>query len=131
METLKNGSEMIGNHVRAKVVKNKVAPPFRQAEFDIMFGEGISKLGELIDLGVQLDLVQKSGSWFAMGETRLGQGRDAAKQYLKDNPEVAEKLEADIRRDSVKLLPAQAKAAALAAGRAVDVDAEDFEDEDQ
>ena len=95
-----------------------------------MYGEGISKIGELIDLGVKLDLVQKSGSWFAMGDMRLGQGRDAAKQFLRDNPEVAEKLEADIRRDAYKLMPSQAKAAARAAGRAVDVSAEDFEDED-
>ena len=131
VETLKNGSEMIGNHVRVKVVKNKVAPPFRQAEFDIMFGQGIAKTGELIDLGVQLDLVQKSGSWFAMGETRMGQGKEAAKQYLLDNPEVAEQLEADIRVNSYKLLPTQAKVAAKAAGRAVDVSAEDFEDADQ
>ena len=129
-EALKSGSEVIGNRTRAKVVKNKVAPPFREAEFDIMYGEGISKIGELIDLGVKLDLVQKSGSWFAMGDMRLGQGRDAAKQFLRDNPEVAEKLEADIRRDAYKLMPSQAKAAARAAGRAVDVSAEDFEDED-
>ena len=95
-----------------------------------MYGEGISKVGELIDLGVKLDLVQKSGSWFAMGDMRLGQGRDAAKQFLRDNPEVADKLEADIRRDAYKLMPNQAKAAARAAGRAVDVSAEDFEDED-
>ena len=129
-EALKSGSEVIGNRTRAKVVKNKVAPPFREAEFDIMYGEGISKVGELIDLGVKLDLVQKSGSWFAMGDMRLGQGRDAAKQFLRDNPEVADKLEADIRRDSYKLMPSQAKAAARAAGRAVDVSAEDFEDAD-
>ena len=129
-EALKSGSEVIGNRTRAKVVKNKVAPPFREAEFDIMYGEGISKVGELIDLGVKLDLVQKSGSWFAMGDMRLGQGRDAAKQFLRDNPEVADKLEADIRRDAYKLMPNQAKAAARAAGRAVDVSAEDFEDED-
>ena len=129
-EALKSGFEVIGNRTRAKVVKNKVAPPFREAEFDIMYGEGISKVGELIDLGVKLDLVQKSGSWFAMGDMRLGQGRDAAKQFLRDNPEVADKLEADIRRDAYKLMPNQAKAAARAAGRAVDVSAEDFEDED-
>ena len=127
IETLKNGSEMIGNRTRAKVVKNKMAPPFREAEFDIMYGEGISMLGELIDLGVKLDLVQKSGSWYSMGETRIGQGRDSAKQYLRDNPEVAEKLEADIRRDFHKLMSNQSRIAAKAAGRAVDVSADDFE----
>ena len=130
VETLKNGSEMIGNRTRAKVVKNKMAPPFREAEFDIMYGEGISKLGELLDLGVKLDLVQKAGSWFSMGETRIGQGRDAAKQYLRDNPEVAEKLEAAIRRDFYKLMSNQSRIAAKAAGRAVDVSADDFDDED-
>ena len=130
IEALKSGSEIIGNRTRAKVVKNKMAPPFREAEFDIMYGEGISKLGELLDLGVKLDLVQKSGSWFSMGEKRIGQGRDAAKQYLKDNPEVAEELEAAIRRDFFKLMSNQSKIAAKAAGRAVDVSADDFEDED-
>ena len=130
VETLKNGSEIIGNRTRAKVVKNKMAPPFREAEFDIMYGEGISKLGELLDLGVKLDLVQKAGSWFSMGETRIGQGRDAAKQYLRDNPEVAENLEAAIRRDFYKLMSNQSKIAAKAAGRAVDVSADDFDDED-
>ena len=127
IEALKNGSEIIGNRTRAKVVKNKMAPPFREAEFDIMYGEGISMLGELIDLGVKLDLVQKSGSWYSMGETRIGQGRDSAKQYLRDNPEVAEKLESDIRRDFHKLMSSQSKIAAKAAGRAVDVSADDFE----
>ena len=127
IETLKNGSEMIGNRTRAKVVKNKMAPPFREAEFDIMYGEGISMLGELIDLGVKLDLVQKSGSWYSMGETRIGQGRDSAKQYLRDNPEVAEKLESDIRRDFHKLMSNQSRIAAKAAGRAVDISADDFE----
>ena len=130
IETLKAGGEMIGNRTRAKVVKNKMAPPFREAEFDIMYGEGISLLGELLDLGVKLDLVQKSGSWFSMGETRLGQGRDAAKQYLKDNPEVADNLEAAIRRDFFKLMSNQSQIAAKAAGRAVDVSAEDFDDSD-
>ena len=127
IETLKNGSEMIGNRTRAKVVKNTMAPPFRQAEVDIMYGEGISMLGELIDLGVKLDLVQKSGSWYSMGETRIGQGRDSAKQYLRDNPEIAAKLEADIRRDFHKLMSNQSRIAAKAAGRAVDVSADDFE----
>ena len=130
-ESLKHGSEIIGNRTRARVVKNKVAPPFKEAEFDIMYGEGISKVGELVDLGVKLDLLQKSGSWFAMGETRLGQGRDAVKQYLKENPEVAERIEADIRANAYKLMSSQARAAARAAGRAVDVSAEDFEDADQ
>ena len=127
IEALKNGSEIIGTRTRAKVVKNKMAPPFREAEFDIMYGEGISMLGELIDLGVKLDLVQKSGSWYSMGETRIGQGRDSAKQYLRDNPEIAAKLEADIRRDFHKLMSSQSKIAARAAGRAVDVSADDFE----
>ena len=131
VEALKNGSEIVGSRTRAKIVKNKVAPPFREAEFDILYGQGISKWGEMVDLGVRLDLVQKSGSWFSMGETRIGQGKDAAKQYLMDNPEVAEKLEADIRANAYKLMSPQAQAAARAAGRAVDVSADDFEDADQ
>ena len=130
IEALKSGGEMIGNRTRAKVVKNKVAPPFREAEFDIMYGEGISKLGEMLDLGVKLDLVQKSGSWFNMGEVRLGQGRDAAKQYLRDHPDEADALEANIRRDFHKLMSNQSKVAARAAGRAVDVSADDFDDAD-
>ena len=130
IETLKSGGEMIGNRTRAKGVKNKVAPPFREAEFDIMYGEGISKLGEMLDLGVKLDLVQKSGSWFNMGEVRLGQGRDAAKQYLRDHPDEADALEANIRRDFHKLMSNQSKVAARAAGRAVDVSADDFDDAD-
>jgi len=130
IEALKNGTEIVGNRTRAKVVKNKVAPPFREAEFDIMYGEGIARNGELVDLGVKLDLVQKAGSWFSMGETRIGQGRDAAKKYLEDNPEIAAQLEADIRRNFDKLMSNQARIAAKAAGRAVDVSADDFKDED-
>ena len=130
IEALKNGSEIVGNRTRAKVVKNKVAPPFREAEFDIMYGEGISHFGELLDLGVKLELVQKSGSWFSIGETRIGQGRDAAKRYLQENPETADKLEADIRRNFDKLMSNQSRIAAKAAGRAVDVSADDFEDAD-
>ena len=130
IETLKSGGEVIGNRTRAKVVKNKVAPPFREAEFDIMYGEGISMLGELIDLGVKLDLVQKSGSWFNMGEVRLGQGRDAAKQYFRDHPEEADKLESAVRENFHKLMGAQSRTAAKAAGRAVDVSADDFDDAD-
>ena len=103
IETLKTAAGPIGNRTRAKVVKNKTAPPFREAEFDIMYGEGISHAGELIDLGIKLDLVQKSGSWLSYGETRLGQGRDNAKQYLRENPDMADELEGKIRLDSVKL----------------------------
>jgi len=95
-----------------------------------MYGEGISKTGELVDLGVKLDLIQKSGSWFSMGETRLGQGRDAVKQYLKENPEIAVGIEEEIRKNAFKLMSSQSLVAARAAGRAVDVSAEDFEDED-
>ena len=130
VETLKAGGEMIGNRTRAKVVKNKVAPPFREAEFDIMYGEGISRTGEILDLGVKLDLIQKSGSWFSMGEVRMGQGRDAAKQYLTDHPDVCDALEEDIRRNFHKLMSNQSKVAARAAGRAVDVAADDFDDAD-
>ena len=128
VEGLKNGSEIIGNRTRAKVVKNKMAPPFREAEFDIMYGEGIVREGELIDLGVKLDFVQKAGSWFSMGETRIGQGRDAAKRYLQENPEIRDQLEADIRKNFDKLMSSQSRAAAKAAGRAVDVSADDFDD---
>ncbi|SMC48216.1 recombinase RecA [Papillibacter cinnamivorans] len=128
IETLKNAGEMVGNRTRAKVVKNKVAPPFREAEFDIMYGEGISHTGEIVDLATRLDLLQKSGSWYSMGEMRLGQGRDAVKQYLKENPETAARLEADIRKNAYKLMTSQSRAAAKAAGRPVDVSAEDFED---
>ena len=130
IETLKSGGEMIGNRTRAKVVKNKVAPPFREAEFDIMYGEGISRTGEILDLGVKLDLIQKRGSWFSMGEVRMGQGRDAAKQYLTDHPDVCDALEEDIRRNFHKLMSNQSKVAARAAGRAVDVAADDFDDAD-
>lgn len=94
---LKEGEEVIGNRVKVKVVKNKVAPPFRKAEFDIMYGEGISKVGEIIDLGVELNIVKKSGSWFSYGETRLGQGRDAVKSMIADNPELMDELEAKIK----------------------------------
>ena len=128
VEAIKNGSELIGNRTRAKVVKNKMAPPFREAEFDIMYGEGIVRESELIDLGVKLDLMQKAGSWFSMGETRIGQGREAAKKYLQENPEVRDQLEADIRKNFDKLMSTQARAAAKAAGRAVDVSADDFDD---
>lgn len=94
---IKTGDEATGNHVRVKVVKNKVAPPFRQAEFDIMFGEGISKVGEILDVGVEKGIVQKSGSWYSYKDSKLGQGRDAVKDLLKDNPELSEELEISIK----------------------------------
>lgn len=103
-----NGS-FIGNRTRAKVVKNKVAPPFREAEFDIMFGEGISKIGEILDLGVKLGVVQKSGAWFNYGDTRLGQGRDNAKIYLKEHPEVCAEIEKTVRENADRLLAAGKK----------------------
>jgi recombination protein RecA len=93
---IKDGEEVNGNHTRVKVVKNKVAPPFRKAEFDIMYGEGISKTGEIIDLGVEYNIIKKSGSWFSYGETKLGQGREAVKNLINDNPELAEELEKKI-----------------------------------
>ena len=93
---IKDGDNVIGNQVRVKIVKNKVAPPFRKAEFEITFGEGISRVGEIVDLGVEYGIIQKSGSWFSYNDTRLAQGRDATKQVIKDNPELAEELEAKI-----------------------------------
>ena len=97
MAQIKDGDESVGNRVKVKVVKNKVAPPFRVAEFDIMFGQGISKTGEIIDMGVELGVIQKSGSWFSYDTTKLGQGRDSVKQLLLDNPELAAELEGKIR----------------------------------
>src|SRR5690349_20436707 len=97
MAQIKDGEEAVGNRVKVKVVKNKVAPPFRTAEFDIVFGEGVSKMGEIIDMGVELGIVQKSGSWFSYNNDKLGQGRDAVKQLLTDNPELANEIETKIR----------------------------------
>lgn len=105
MAQIKDGDESIGNHVKVKVVKNKVAPPFRQAEFDIIYGEGISKVGEIIDMGVELGIVQKSGSWFSYNNDKLGQGRDSVKQLLTDNPDLANEIETRIRE---KIKEAQA-----------------------
>ena len=96
MTAIKDGDDVIGNKVRVKVVKNKVAPPFRKTEFEITFGEGISKVGEIVDLGVDFNIIKKSGSWFSYGDTKLAQGRDAVKDMLKDNPELCEELEAKI-----------------------------------
>jgi recombination protein RecA len=94
---IKDGERAIGNRVRVKVVKNKVAPPFQQAEFDIIFGEGYSKTGEIVDLGAEMGIIKKSGSWYSYGETKLGQGRDAVKSLLADNPELSDELETLVR----------------------------------
>lgn len=103
IETLKTGGEMVGNRTRVKIVKNKVAPPFKEAEFDIMYGRGISKEGEILDLAVKLDIVNKSGAWFSYGDIRLGQGRDNVKEYIRANPEFAAELEKLIRENKEKL----------------------------
>ena len=126
IETLKVGGEMIGNRTRAKVIKNKCAPPFKEAEFDIMYGEGISKVGEIVDLGVKLEIIDKAGAWFTVGEQRI-QGRDAVKEYLLSNPEICANIEQQIRDNAYKLMAPQARKAAQAAGRAVDISADDFE----
>jgi hypothetical protein len=127
LEDIKANGEMIGNRTRAKVVKNKVAPPFREAEFDIMYGEGISKISEIIDLAVKLDIIEKGGAWFTVNGQRL-QGKDAVKEYLTANPEICDKIEQDIRDNSFKLLSPQAQRAARVSGRAVEVSAADFDE---
>lgn len=146
IESIKNGTEIIGNRTRAKVAKNKLAPPFREAEFDIIYGEGIVHESELADLALKLDLIQKSGSWFSMGETRIGQGREAVRRYLQENPDIAARLEESIRQNFDRLtassvsrsarMPAPPPIAPPAAPpqgvnfHAADVSAEDFEDAD-
>ena len=127
IEAIKNGTTLIGNRTRVKVIKNKVAPPFREAIFDIMYGEGISKYGELLDIAVEMELVNKSGSWFSVGDERIGQGRDNAKQYIADHPELAADLEAKVR-EHLSQLQNSRRAAAKLAGKAVDVSAEDFDE---
>ena len=158
-EHIKNGTELLGSRTRCKVVKNKVSPPFREAMFDIMYGEGISLTGELVDLGVDYNLVQKSGAWFNMGDIRLGQGRDNAKLYFKEHPEEATALQAklmeamqeetkngitrakpakkskkganddDSAEESAEESVEEAPKPAKAVSRAVSVDADDFEDD--
>ncbi len=151
VETLKNGNEAMGSRTRTKIVKNKVAPPFREAEFDIMYGEGISKLGEIVDLGVTYDLVKKSGAWFSLAESgeRMGQGRDNAKQFLRDHPDIAEDLEAKVRaaivearekaqaerksraaRPAAQPVGASEKPAEPRRSAAVSIDADDFGEDD-
>ncbi|MDO4269687.1 MAG: recombinase RecA [Eubacteriales bacterium] len=142
-EHIKSGTENIGSHTRVKVVKNKVAPPFKEAEFDIMYGEGISRTSELVDLGVKYGVVQKAGAWFSMGDMRLGQGRDAAKQYFKEHPEQADAVQKQIMEaveaerekahQAAAVRPAAEPAAKPAApkassSKAVSIDADDFDD---
>ena len=128
-ESIKEGGNVIGNKTRVKVVKNKVAPPFREAYFDIYYGQGISKWGELVDLAVQLDIVQKSGSWFSRDDERIGQGKDSVKAYLMENPDIAEQVEQRVRANLSKLMGTESKPA-KAADRPVAVSADDFDDED-
>ena len=130
IEAIKEGGNVIGNKTRVKVVKNKVAPPFREAVFEIMYGQGISKWGELVDLAVQMDIIQKSGSWFSMGDERIGQGANSVKDYLIANPDIAASVEAQVRENLWKLNASAPKAPAKAADKAVAVDADDFNDED-
>ena len=128
IESLKVNGEIVGNHTRAKVVKNKVAPPFREAEFDIMYGEGISRIGEIVDLGVKLEIIEKAGAWFTVAGNRL-QGRDCVKQFLTDNPELCEDIEAQIRENAWKLSPNQVRKINSVGGRvspAVNITADDF-----
>ena len=129
VESIKEGGNVIGNKTRVKVVKNKVAPPFREAIFDIMYGEGISKWSELVDMAVQMEIIQKSGSWFGMGDERIGQGKESVKNYLLQNPEIAEQVEAQVRENLWKLNNA-GRAPAKAAERPIAISADDFDDED-
>ena len=128
-EAIKDGDHVIGNHVRVKVVKNKVAPPFREAYFDILFGEGISKWGELVDMAVDYDLIQKAGSWFSMNGERIGQGKDNVRRFLYENPDVADELEAKIRERLYERQPGAPEKEAKPAGAAIDVSADDFNDD--
>ena len=130
IEQIKEGGNVIGNKTRVKVVKNKVAPPFKEAIFDIMYGQGISKWSELIDLAVQMDIIQKSGSWFSMGDERIGQGKDSVKAYLQERPELAEQVEAEVRENLWKISGGAPKAPAKAADKPIAVEADDFADED-
>ena len=130
VESIKEGGNVIGNKTRVKVVKNKVAPPFREAHFDIMYGQGIAKWGELVDLAVQLDIVQKSGSWFSMGDERIGQGKESVKAYLQSNSEIADRVEQEVRDNMYKLMGGAARPQAKPAEKAVAVSADDFNDED-
>ena len=125
-EPIKNGSEIIGNRTRAKIIKNKVAPPFREAYFDILYGEGISRLGELVDLAIEMDIIHKSGSWFSYQDERVGQGKESVKTFLKENEDVADAIEEQVR---AQLYARTSSGRAEPASKAVDVSADDFDDE--
>ncbi|MBR0396352.1 MAG: recombinase RecA [Clostridiales bacterium] len=127
VETLRNGTDVVGSHTRVKVVKNKVAPPFKEAEFDIMYGKGVSSEGCIIDLGVENNIIDKSGSWFAYNGSKIAQGRDAAKQFLIDHPDVKDEIEEKIRES---YMPAEDDDADVAAGAAVDAPEDDSDDDD-
>ncbi len=127
IESLKEGGNVIGNRTRVKVVKNKVAPPFREAVFDIMYGQGISKWSELVDMAVNMDIIQKSGSWFSMGEERIGQGKESVKAFLIANPDIAENVEAQVRANLANATPKDEVKAAM---RGIGISADDFDDED-
>ena len=127
VETLRNGTDVVGSHTRVKVVKNKVAPPFKEAEFDIMYGKGVSSEGCIIDLGVENNIIDKSGSWFAYNGSKIAQGRDAAKQFLIDHPDVKDEIEEKIRES---YMPAEDDDADVAAGAAVEAPEDDSDDDD-
>lgn len=127
VETLRNGTDVVGSHTRVKVVKNKVAPPFKEAEFDIMYGKGVSSEGCIIDLGVENNIIDKSGSWFAYNGSKIAQGRDAAKQFLIDHPDVKDEIEEKIRES---YMPAEDDDADVAAGATVDAPGDDSDDDD-
>jgi recombination protein RecA len=116
-EAIKNGSELIGNKTKCKIVKNKVAPPFKEVVFDIIYGEGVSRVGEIIDFAVDADIIEKSGAWFSYNGERIGQGRDKVKQFLKDNPELCEEIAEKVKAHSAELLMKE-KAKASPAGAA-------------
>lgn len=127
IEAIKDGTEQVGNRTRVKVIKNKVAPPFREAVFDIMYGEGISRFGELLDIAVNLELINKSGSWFSVGEERIGQGRDNARQYLADHPELADEIELKVRAHFAELQSMRTKPAATVS-KAVDISVDEYDE---
>lgn len=129
VEAIKDGSNVVGNKTRVKVVKNKVAPPFREAIFEILYGQGISKWGELVDLAVQMDIIQKSGSWFSMGDDRIGQGANSVKEYLIANPEIAQRVETEVRENLWKLNGSAPKPNGKKTDKGVDVGANEFADE--